>query len=94
MLELFDETHYYVLEVKRRIIENLGRPLDNKYEDLSPELLAKKVSYCRDHLAVQRCVSPGLSKYRAYISSHIAEPLYWLAQKRYQKNMSSQEEVQ
>ena len=94
LLEVFDETHYYVLEVKRRIMENLGQPLDNRYEDLSPAWLAKKVSYCRDHLAVQKCVSPGLSKYRAYISSHIAEPLYWLAKKRYQENKSSMEELQ
>ena len=27
-------------------------------------------------------VAPGLSEYRAYISAHLAEPLYLLAKKR------------
>merc|ERR1712154_555705 len=69
-----------------RILENLGTPRLNKYEDLSSDWLEKKVEYCRDHLAVQSHVSPGLSKYRAYISAHIAEPLYWLAKNRFLRN--------
>ena len=30
ILKVFDETHYFVLEVKRRIMESLGEPLDNR----------------------------------------------------------------
>lgn len=92
-LTVFDKSHYYSLEVKRRIIENMGNPTDNKYEDLSEALLDKKVEFCRDHLEIQKSVSPGLTKYRAYLSSHIAEPLYWHTKKRFLGNKCSKEEL-
>ena len=79
--KVFDENHFYILEVKRRIIESIVN-----YEDLAVSVLEKKVRMCRDHLKVQRCVAPGLSEYRAYISSHIAEPLYWVGKEKYQDN--------
>ena len=92
LLRVFDENHYYPLEVKRRIIENIGETRGYEYEDLAEAWLEKKVNFCRDHLKVQRKLAPGLSEYRAYISNHIAEPLYWLAKKRYmEKKCSSQD---
>ena len=92
LLRVFDENHYYPLEVKRRIIENIGETRGYEYEDLAEAWLEKKVNFCRDHLKVQKKLAPGLSEYRAYISNHIAEPLYWLAKKRYmEKKCSSQD---
>ena len=92
LLRVFDENHYYPLEVKRRIIENIGETKGYEYEDLAEAWLEKKVNFCRDHLKVQKMLAPGLSEYRAYISNHIAEPLYWLAKKRYlAKKCSSQD---
>jgi len=77
LLKVFHKNHFYILEVKRRILESL-----RNYEDLAIRVLEKKVEYCRDHLAVQRYLAPGLSEYRAYISQHLAEPLYWLAREK------------
>ena len=77
LLKVFHKNHFYILEVKRRIMESL-----RNYEDLADRMLEKKVEYCRDHLAVQQYLAPGLSEYRAYISQHLAEPLYWLAREK------------
>ena len=82
VLEVFDGNHYYSMEIKRRIIENIGETKGFEYEDLAPAWLEKKVNFCREHLALQQAVAPGLSEYRAYISSHLVEPLYLLAKKR------------
>ena len=73
----FHPHHYYVLETKRRFMENLV-----DCEDLAVMYLERKVAYCRDHLEVAARVAPGLSEYRAYVSWHLAEPLYWLAKER------------
>merc|ERR1712142_538614 len=74
------------------IIENIGETKGFEYEGLAEAWLEKKVNFCRDHLRVQKKVAPGLSEYRAYISNHIAEPLYWLAKKQYlEKKCSSQD---
>ena len=80
---VFNENHFYILEVKLRIIENIGETNGNFYEDLAEHWLEKKVEFCRDHLKIQERVAPGLSKYRAYLSSQLAEPLYWLTKKKY-----------
>ena len=45
-------------------------------------MIVHKVTFCREHLALQQVLAPGLSEYRAYISSHLVEPLYLLAKKR------------
>ena len=92
-MQVFDKNDYYNLEVKRRIIENIGDSKENSYETLAEAWLEKKVEFCIDHLNIQRVVSPGLSEYRAYISSHIAEPLYWLSKKRYLAHKDSAEEL-
>jgi len=92
-LKIFDKSHYYNLEVKRRIIENIGDSKGNKCEDLAEPWLEKKVEFCRDHLRIQKILAPGLSEYRAYMSSHIAEPLYWLTKKRYLAQKCSGEEL-
>ena len=81
----FHEHHFYILEAKRRVIENI---MD--YEDVATPVLDKKIQYCRDHLLVQSRVAPGLSEYRAYISWHLAEPLYWASKDKFvQKLISS-----
>ena len=82
VLEVFDSNHYYSMEIKRRIIENIGETKGFEYENLAPAWLEKKVNFCREHLALQQVLAPGLSEYRAYISSHLVEPLYLLAKKR------------
>jgi len=81
--EVFDPAHYYAMEIKRRVIENIGETKGFEYEDLAPAWLEKKVKFCKEHLALQQVVAPGLSEYRAYMSAHLAEPLYLLAKKRY-----------
>ena len=93
ILQVFDIKHYYVLEVKRRIIENIGSFKENNFEDLQEEWLEKKVEFCRDHLDIQRTVAPGLSDYRAYISAHLAEPLYWLTKNRYKQQKCCADEL-
>ena len=55
--------------------------------------LEKRVEFCRVHLKIQEKVPPGLSKYRAYLSSQIAEPLYWLTKKKYIRQLCSEEEL-
>ena len=62
-LKVFDKNHYYNLEVKRRIIENIGDSKGNKYEDLAEAWLEKKVEFCKDHLNIQKILAPGLSEY-------------------------------
>ena len=56
-------------------------------------VLERKISYCRDHLAVQARVAPGLSEYRAYISWHIAEPLVWTTKEKFLQKQITREEL-
>ena len=56
-LEVCHKNHYFVLEVKRRMIENIGDFRVTNLEDLGEDWLEKKVELCRDHLAVQTVVS-------------------------------------
>ena len=93
ILQVFDKKHYYVLEVKRRIIENIGDFRETNFEDLQEEWLEKKVEFCRDHFEIQRDIAPGLSEYKAYISAHIAEPLYWLTKRRYISQKCGEDEL-
>ena len=88
VLEVFDNNHYYSMEIKRRIIENIGETKGFEYDNLAPAWLEKKVNFCREHLALQQVLAPGLSEYRAYISSHLVEPLYLLAKKRWDSAFS------
>ena len=74
--DVFHSEHYIVLEMKRKFIELIGNHKYG-YETVSGDLLARKVSFCRDHLKIQSVLSPGLSESRAYISLHLAEALYW-----------------
>ena len=62
--------------MKRKFIELIGNQRYG-YDGVSEELLERKVFYCRELLQVQSVLSPGLSEYRAYISLHLAETLYW-----------------
>jgi len=93
LLNVFDQNHFYPLEVKRKIIENIGDSKGNGCENLAEAWLEKKVDFCRDHLKIQKVLAPGISEYKAYLSSHIAEPLYWLAKKRFMAKKYSSEEM-
>lgn len=84
LLDVFHPNHYYPMEVKRKIIENIGETEGFEMEELSVAWLQKKVDYCRDHLEIQSLVAPGLSEYQAYMSWHISKPLYWLASKKHE----------
>ena len=76
--KIFHQNHYFILEVKRRIMENISRMPGYQDGTLADAWLEKKFEFCVSHLAVQSKVSPGLSEYRAYLSSHTAYPLYLL----------------
>ena len=77
--------------MKRKFIELIGNHRYG-YDQVGKDLLLKKVSFCREHLKVQSILSPGLSEYRAYISLHLAEALYW-ADKRKIKTVDISEIV-
>ena len=62
--------------MKRKFIELIGNHRYG-YEHVGKDLLLRKVLFCREHLKIQSILSPGLSEYRAYISLHLAEALYW-----------------
>ena len=76
--KIFHQNHYFILEVKRRLMESISQMAGYKEGTLADAWLEKKLEFCVDHLAVQSKVSPGLSEYRAYLSSHTAYPLYLL----------------
>jgi len=90
---IFCQNHYYVMEIKRRVIENIGNAEGFEYEDLAIVWLEKKVCYCKEHLSLQQVLAPGLSEYRAYISSHLAEAMYWLSKKQYLVKQIKREQV-
>ena len=74
--DLFHSSHYIPLEMKRKFIELVGNHRYG-YDHVEKDLLLKKISFCREHLKIQSILSPGLSEYKAYISLHLAEALYW-----------------
>ena len=74
--DLFHSSHYISLEMKRKFIELVGNHRYG-YDHVEKDLLLKKISFCREHLKIQSILSPGLSEYKAYISLHLAEALYW-----------------
>ena len=59
-------------------MENISEMAGYQDGSLGDAWLEKKLEFCVSHLAVQSKVSPGLSEYRAYLSSHTAFPLYLL----------------
>ena len=75
LLHFYGKWHYYVMEVKRRIIELIGGE-ENSYNDVDQWLLEKKLVYCQEHLKVCKILTPGLTEYRAYVSFHYAETLH------------------
>ena len=70
----FGDQHYYVMEVKRRIIELIGGK-DHPYDKVEEDLLKLKVQYCEDHLDLISVLSPGLSESSGWMSLHLAEAL-------------------
>ena len=65
-----------MMELKRRILDIIGGERC-QYSEVEESLLKDKLSYCEDHLELQTIIAPGLTEYRAYISLHYAETLYW-----------------
>ena len=72
--QFYGERHYYVMEVKRRIIELIGGE-ENSYEEVDQSALELKQEFCQEHLKLCEILSPGLTEYRAYVSFHYAETL-------------------
>ena len=89
LARLFHHNHYYLLEMKRRVVENISRT--NK--PVSIGLLEKSVRYCKDHLEIQASLAPGLSEYRAYISYHMARALYSLIKEQHKDKMVNMDQV-
>jgi len=89
LARLFHHNHYYLLEMKRRVVENISRT--NK--PVSIGLLEKSVRYCKDHLEIQASLAPGLSEYRAYISYHMARALYSLIKEQHKDRMVNMDQV-
>ena len=77
--QLFHKNHYFILEIKRRVMELISKMPGYAEGKVAPAYLARKVEYSRDLLAVQQLVAPGYSELRSYLSNHIAAPLYWLS---------------
>ena len=75
LLQFYGERHYYVMELKRRIIELIGGD-DNNYDIVDEGILKKKLVYCKEHLKLCEILTPGLTEYRAYLSFHYAETLH------------------
>jgi len=92
--EVFSDNHYYVMEIKRRVIENIGSDGEFEYEDIAIKWLEQKVEFCNQHLALQKHLAPGMSEYRAYISLHLAEAMYWLYRKKYLVKKVTRDEVE
>ena len=59
--KIFHHNHYFILEVKRRIMESISQMSGYQDGTLADAWLEKKLEFCLDHLAVQSKVSPGLS---------------------------------
>ena len=75
-LQDFHSEHYITLEMKRKFIELIGNPR-HRHDTVPLDLLERKVFYCRELLKIQSILAPGLSEYRAYISLHLAQAIYW-----------------
>ena len=86
--KIFHPNHYFILDVKRRVIEAISEMPGYQDGTIGEAWLVKKLEFCQDHLAVQRRVSPGLSEYRAYLSSQTAHPLYLLTKVRDRRDQS------
>ena len=77
--QLFHRNHYFILEIKRRVIELISKMPEYTEGKVATAYMERKVEYCRDLLAVQQLVAPGYSELRSYLSNHIAAPLYWIS---------------
>ena len=76
--QIFHPNHYFILETKRRVIENISSMPGYSEGKVAEAYLQRKVDYCRHLLDVSSKVAPGYSELRAYLSNHIGTPLYWL----------------
>ena len=70
--------HYFLLETKRRVLELISEMEGLEEGKLCDGYTERAVEFARDMIRVQERVAPGSSELRAYLSHHIALPLYWL----------------
>ena len=71
-----------MLETKRRVLELISEMDGLEEGKLCDGYTERAVEFARDMLRVQAKVAPGYSELRAYLSHHIALPLYWLTKVR------------
>jgi len=67
MSTIFHENHYWILDVKRRLIDIYGNKDGFELYKLPKELLEKKVDYCKHLLKVAQSLCPGPSEMRGYL---------------------------
>ncbi|TRY75492.1 hypothetical protein TCAL_08645 [Tigriopus californicus] len=69
------ENHYWILDVKRRLIDIWGNKPGFETYKLSKEVLEKKIEYCDQLLEMTAKLSPGPSELRGYLlwQSHGAQ---------------------
>ena len=70
--------HYFLLETKRRVLELISEMPGLEEGKVCDGYTARAVEFTRDLIRVQERIAPGYSELRAYLSNHIAVPLYWL----------------
>merc|ERR1712223_65846 len=61
------ENHYWILDVKRRLIDIYGNKEGYELHNIPMELLEKKIEYCNHLLSIASKLCPGPSEMRAYL---------------------------
>jgi len=64
---IFHENHYWILDVKRRLIDIYGNKEGYELYRLPKDLLEKKVDYCNHLLKMAKSLCPGPSEMRGYL---------------------------
>jgi len=64
---IFHENHYWILDVKRRLIDIYGNKNGYELYKMPKELLETKVDYCNHLLKVAQSLCPGPSEMRGYL---------------------------
>jgi len=67
MSNTLHENHYWILDVKRRLIDIYGNKEGFELYKLPKELLQKKSEYCEHLLRIGKILCPGPSEMRGYL---------------------------
>ncbi|CAB4062320.1 SMYD [Lepeophtheirus salmonis] len=54
LINYFKPSHYYVMEIKRRLITNIGETKGYEIESVARPWLEKKIEYCREHFTASK----------------------------------------